>query len=167
MPARKKAKSGKFETHLIQVVLIGATVLLAIGIFAPLITVKKMVLWQNTLSIVSGLQALWLDDQYILFLIIALFSLVMPLAKIAILFRVVFKPPRKSAATKRLISLMHDIGRWAMLDVLVVALLLVTLKLGALATVEIHNGLYLFTAAVLLIALITHWVASRPPSRAR
>jgi len=45
-----------------------------------------------------------------------------------------------------------------MLDVFVVALLIVTVKLEAIASIEIHSGLYVFGAAVLLIMLITHQI---------
>lgn len=54
---------------------------------------------------------------------------------------------------------MHDYGRWAMLDVLVVAVLIVTVKLGMIASIEIHWGFYVFASAVLLIMLLTHRVA--------
>ena len=50
---------------------------------------------------------------------------------------------------------MHDYGRWAMLDVMVVAILIVTVKLGTIASLQIHFGLYIFGAAVLLIMMIT------------
>ncbi len=42
-----------------------------------------------------------------------------------------------------------------MLDVFVVAILVVTVKLGAVANVEMHYGLYFFAAAVLLTMFIT------------
>jgi len=47
-----------------------------------------------------------------------------------------------------------------MLDVMVVAVLIVTVKLGALASIEIHPGLYIFGLAVLLIMYITQQVVS-------
>ena len=53
---------------------------------------------------------------------------------------------------------MHEYGRWAMLDVMVVAVLIVTVKLGAIASIQVHYGLYVFGAAVMLIMLITHRV---------
>ena len=53
---------------------------------------------------------------------------------------------------------MHDYGRWAMLDVMVVAMLIVSVKLGAIASIQIHAGLYVFGGAVLLIMLITQQV---------
>jgi paraquat-inducible protein A len=45
-----------------------------------------------------------------------------------------------------------------MLDVMVVAMLIVSVKLGAIASIQIHTGLYVFGGAVLLIMLITHQV---------
>jgi paraquat-inducible protein A len=47
-----------------------------------------------------------------------------------------------------------------MLDVMVVAVMIVTIKLGVVAQIEIHPGLYLFGAAVLLIMYITHRVVA-------
>ncbi|MEM6985076.1 MAG: paraquat-inducible protein A [Pseudomonadota bacterium] len=165
--SRARAKTTHTERQLLLVALLIATGLLLAGVFAPLLTIKKMVLWTNTLSVAGSLQALWQDGQFTLFVIIGLFSVALPIAKLGVLFRVVYRPPSKASATKKLVKLMHDLGRWAMLDVLVVAVLLVTLKLGALASVQIHMGLYLFAAAVVLIALITHWVAAHPPSPVR
>lgn len=55
---------------------------------------------------------------------------------------------------------MHDYGRWAMLDVMVVAILIVTVKLGAIASIQVHSGLYVFGLAVLLIMFITHQVVN-------
>ena len=55
----------------------------------------------------------------------------------------------------RYLHLMHNYGRWSMLDVFVVAILIVTVKLGAFADVEIEPGMYFFTSAVVLLMLIT------------
>ena len=63
-------------------------------------------------------------------------------------------PPQHPIKLK-LLSLIHDYGRWAMLDVMVVAMLIVTVKIGAIASIQIHPGLYVFGAAVLLIMLTT------------
>ena len=55
---------------------------------------------------------------------------------------------------------MHEYGRWAMLDVMVVAILIVSVKLGAIASIQVHAGLYIFGIAVLLIMFITQQVVS-------
>lgn len=61
-----------------------------------------------------------------------------------------------SAQLEKSLNLIHNYGRWAMLDVLVVAILLVSIKLGAIASVEIHAGLYWFAASVLIVMFVTH-----------
>ena len=40
-------------------------------------------------------------------------------------------------------------GKWSMLDVLVVAILVSTVKLGSMANIEVHIGLYIFAMGVL------------------
>jgi paraquat-inducible protein A len=50
---------------------------------------------------------------------------------------------------------MHLYGKWSMLDVFVVAVLVVAVKLGAIADVEMRFGLYAFAASVLLTMFIT------------
>ena len=46
----------------------------------------------------------------------------------------------------------------AMLDVMVMAVLIVTVKLGAIASIKVHFGLFVFGASVLLIMIITNKV---------
>jgi len=52
-------------------------------------------------------------------------------------------------------SWLSHYGKWSMLDVFVVALLLVIVKLGVLATVEVHYGIYTYAIAGLLIMVTT------------
>jgi paraquat-inducible protein A len=47
-----------------------------------------------------------------------------------------------------------------MLDVFIVAILVVTVKLGAIASVEARYGIYLFTVAVLLTMYVTSRVVN-------
>ncbi len=78
--------------------------------------------------------------------------------KIGVLFRLLSQRKMDSPKIKRYLHLMHEYGRWAMLDVMVVAVLIVTVKLGAIASVQVHYGLYVFGAAVVLIMFITKQV---------
>jgi paraquat-inducible protein A len=106
----------------------------------------------------SGVWQLWLDGHIILFLLIAGFSIILPIAKIILLFNLLHPNTTQVYHRKKLLQLMHNYGRWAMLDVMVVAVLIVSVKLGAIASIQIHPGLYIFGSAVLLIMLITHQV---------
>ena len=129
--------------------------LLVAGLFLPMLTITQLVVISNDFSVISGISELWKAGQYVLFVVIACFSVLLPLAKIALLFTLLQQDERPHPAKMKLLHLVHDYGRWAMLDVMVVAMLIVTVKLGAVASIQIHPGLYVFGAAVLLIMLAT------------
>jgi paraquat-inducible protein A len=134
------------------------TLLLVSGFFLPMLTLTKFLIIANSFSIFSGLVELLRRGQWVIFVVVGLFSVVLPLLKIGLLFVLLRHREIRSPRSARLLKLMHDYGRWAMLDVMVVAVMIVTVKLGVVAEVEIHPGLYLFGAAVLLIMYITHRV---------
>jgi len=125
-----------------------ALVLLIIGLFAPMMTLKKFLFLKNEVSIYTGMIGLFEEGQYVLFAIILIFSVCFPLVKIfslAYLWHVETAAERR----KRLLRRIEALGRWSMLDVFVVALLVVTIELGILADVEVHAGIYFFAASVL------------------
>ena len=132
-----------------------SAILLVLGATLPLITVSKLIFISNQVSLIRGVYELLLEGQVVVFVIVFVFSIVLPLLKMYFLFRVIFTGQRHSEKMKRNIKYMHDYGRWAMLDVMVVALLIVTVKLGAMASVEVHAGLYLFGASVLIAMYLT------------
>lgn len=151
-----KIKSIKLkETHLLILLLLTVTMFI-IGLFMPMMTISKLVLFKNKVSVVSGAYELLKSGQIILFVIITAFSIILPMFKIYCLFILLSPWQQTSRQTKRIIQLMHEYGRWAMLDVFVVAVLIVTVKLRAIANVQVHAGLYLFAASVLLIMVITN-----------
>ena len=133
-----------------------SSLLLVLGISLPLMTVSKLVVISTTYSLLSGIFALLSNGQVILFFAVFLFSIVLPLAKMYCLYKVIFNSRNSSSPTiDRYIKLMHDYGRWAMLDVMVVAVLIVASKLSVLASVEVHVGLYVFGLSVILVMLLT------------
>ena len=149
--------SGYFplESKALLVLLVITTIMLAVGLSAPILTLEKFFIIENTFSIFSGLVQLLEEGRIFLFVIILLFSVVMPIIKLGVLFRLLGSTADSSEVLHRYLRLMHQYGKWSMLDVFVVALLVVAVKLGAVATVEIHYGLYAFGSAVLLTMLIT------------
>lgn len=138
--------------------LILASVLFSFGIFLPMITISQFIIIKNSFSVISGVLELLRNGQYLLFVVVAGFSIVLPIMKIWILFKLLSTSITENPRTRRYLHLMHEYGRWAMLDVMVVAVLIVTVKLGAIASIKVHVGLYLFGASVLLIMLITNKV---------
>lgn len=135
--------------------LVISSVLLLAGLFLPMLTISQFVVIRNEFSVISGISELWKAGQYVLFVVIGCFSVLVPLAKVALLFKLLQSDNKPHPIKMKLLRLMHDYGRWAMLDVMVVAMLIVTVKMGAIASIQIHPGLYVFGAAVLLIMLTT------------
>jgi len=133
---------------------------LLVGLVAPIITLRKFVLIQNTFSILSGAIELLLEGQIFLFLVITGFSVVLPILKLWVLYRLASKKEVPKETTKKQLHWMHVYGKWSMLDVFVVAVLVVAVKLGAIADVEMRFGLYAFAASALLTMLITSRIVS-------
>ena len=138
--------------------LVVALGLLAAGIFAPMVTLEKLLIFRNTFSLAGGLAQLVGEGQWALALLIGSFSVLLPLTKLLLLLRLVGMRWHDSARLHRHLGWLHRYGRWSMLDVFVVAVLVATVKLGVIADVQVHAGLYLFAAAVLATMAATGWV---------
>jgi len=149
--------SGYFplESKALLVLLVVTAIMFVVGLSAPILTLEKFFIIENTFSIFSGLVQLLEEGRIFLFVIILLFSVVMPIIKLGVLFRLLGSTAGSSETLHRYLRLMHQYGKWSMLDVFVVALLVVAVKLGAVASVETHYGLYAFGSAVLLTMAIT------------
>lgn len=149
----------KLSSHrkliLLRWLLVLSSGLLILGLFLPMLTITQLIVISNEFSVISGIIELWKAGQYILFVVIGCFSVLIPFAKIGLLFKLLQSDDKPHPIKMQLLRLMHDYGRWAMLDVMVVAMLIVTVKMGAIASIQIHPGLYVFGAAVLLIMLTT------------
>jgi paraquat-inducible protein A len=95
------------------------------------------------------------EGKIFLFILITAFSIVLPLLKLGLLYRLVSHSPASATRLQRYLHWMHAYGKWSMLDVFVVAVLVVAVKLGAIASVQMHYGLYAFAGSVLLTMLLT------------
>ncbi len=133
-----------------------AALLLVIGLIAPIITFKKFIFIQNTFSILTACWSFIKQGQVFLFLVISVFSVVLPIFKLSLLTVMVLSSSTITQNTKKVLGLMHRFGRWSMLDVFVVAILVVVVKLGAIGDVEKHIGLYAYAGAAILIMLLTN-----------
>ncbi len=141
--------------NLLLIGLVIASGFFILGVFLPMITISKFFIVKNSFSVASGLLQLLQDGHFLLFLVVGGFSVLLPIMKIYVLFKLLNDSGTNNHQVERYLHLMHEYGRWAMLDVMVVAVLIVTVKLGAIASIQVHLGLYVFGGAVLLIMIIT------------
>lgn len=147
-----------WQAKTIQFVLMLTAVLFVVGVSLPVMTITKLLIIKNEFSILSGLFELARDGEYLLLLVIFLFSILLPFLKMYVLFRLVSDNIQDKEQYSRYLDLMHRYGRWSMLDVFIVAILAVAVKLGALVSIEIEQGMYFFTIAVILIMLLSSLV---------
>lgn len=137
----------------ILILILVSAVFLFIGLNLPILTVRK--LWEkNTFSILSGILNLWKGKYYFLSAIIFFFSIVFPLIKLTTLF-VIWSVRLKNEQRKWLLYCLEVLGKWSMLDVFVTAVIIVSIKLGALASAKAENGIYYFGISILLAMLAT------------
>lgn len=148
--------SSQFPRQALQlrVLIVLAMLCLIMGLFAPMLTIEKFIVIENSFSLVSGIFELLKEGQWLLFVLLAAFSIVLPLLKLFVLYRLVASAATVSYYQRHLVR-MHVYGKWSMLDVFVVAILVVALKLGYIFDVQVHIGLYAFSVAVLLTMYIT------------
>lgn len=145
---------------LVNLMLLAALALHLVGVFAPMLTLSKFFVFANTHSLYSALVQLFDEGHWGLFLLLGLFSVAMPLAKLALMAKVWNLEPAHSNRHRRRMAWIAHYGKWSMLDVFVVAVLVVTVKLSAIADTQVHYGVYAFAASVILTMLVTQWILS-------
>ena len=110
-------------------------------------------------TIMSGVVFLWHSGSWVLALIVFSASIAVPLLKLlsltALLISVQRRRPGPTLPRARLYRLLELIGRWSMLDVYVVAILVALVQAQSLATMAPGPGVLAFAAVVVLSMLAT------------
>jgi len=143
----------------VPVLILVSFALLLTGLSLPLMQVEKMVFWKNEYSVFNGVTSLWEQGQYALAFILFFFSIVFPVVKLSAL-GVIWNVRLAEAKRQTVLRWLGTLGKWSMLDVFVVAILIVLVKLGPLAKVAPQAGLYVFCGAILLSMITSMYVES-------
>lgn len=105
-------------------------------------------------TIMSGVIYLWTSGSWALALLVFFASVVVPLAKLLaltyLLLTVQRQSPNRRHQRTRLYHLLKFIGRWSMLDIYVVTLLVALVQLQSLATITAAPGAVAFGALVVI-----------------
>jgi paraquat-inducible protein A len=108
-------------------------------------------------TILSGVVYLLLHGMWPLALVVFVASVFVPILKIAILLFLLISTGRGSrwrpVERTQLYRITEAIGRWSMVDIFVVTILVALVRLGALATIEAQSGAVFFGAVVVLTML--------------
>jgi paraquat-inducible protein A len=110
-------------------------------------------------TILSGVVYLWESGSWALSLIVFIASIAVPMLKLLaltlLLLSVSQLQPPSALARTRVYRVLELIGRWSMLDVYVVAILVALVQAQALATIVPGPGVVAFGAVVVLSMLAT------------
>jgi paraquat-inducible protein A len=142
----------------INTLLLAALLLLVAGLYLPILTLEKFWFFSNTVSLLSALQQLAQQAEWGLFALLGVFSVLFPVIKLVLLFLIWNFEPATTPVHSRHLRWLAACSKWSMLDVFVVALLVVSVKLGALADARVEMGIYAFAASVLLSMVVAGWV---------
>jgi paraquat-inducible protein A len=134
------------------------------GIFLPFTTVSKLWIFNNQISVYHGLVVLWQAGELFLFLILFIFTVCFPFIKMNCLLALWFYPGLKPDQARAFYKFVSHLGKWSMLDVFVVAILVLTIKSTNIASIKVGTGFFLFFISVMLTQFASMWtgqIASR------
>lgn len=130
-----------------------AVTLFFTGVFFPFFHVSKFWVFSESVSVAGGIITLLQEGEYFLFAVLTLFTLVFPCVKLGLLGIIWLEHDKDLTRVRRLHQRVSSLGKWSMLDVFVVAILIVTIKAAGLARIQIGLGLYSFTFSVIVTQL--------------
>lgn len=146
-------------TWLKAALLVASPFLLALGLTQPLIRVESFYFFTQTPSLIDIVLSLFRGGDAALAVVVALVSIAAPVLKlvgVAIAF-LPREPGQGDGLAARMLPLM---ARWAMMDVLLVAVVIFAAKTSGLAAAFTQPGLWFYAASALSAALL-HGLSQR------
>lgn len=141
----------------IVVMLLAAMGLFIAGIFLPFTSVTKLWLFENQISVYRGLLVLWDAGELFLFLILFLFTVLFPFVKLNAMLALWLYPRLETEHARNLFHFVAQLGKWSMLDVFVVAILVLTVKSSGVASIQVGSGFFFFFGSVMLTQFASLW----------
>jgi len=145
----------KWHTQITVFLTLLSVALLMVALTQPFIRITKLVVFDQDTSLAQGFVELFKGGEWLILLLLFVMTIVLPLCKIITYGMLSFATV---ALQSKLLKLLTILSKWAMLDVFVVAILVVAVKLGALAQVTVLPGFYWFVATLASSYLLAYWV---------
>ena len=158
---------GGVRSFVLALLIIAATVCLVLGLTLPIVKLTRFFVWSDVHSLISIVTELYNSQEIFLACTIGLFSIVFPFAKLIYLLAL-YSADTKPHSGSRALRRLGWLGKWSMLDVLVLALVIFYAKATRLADAVSMPGIYMFAAAVVLTMLayaVVEYEAEKPRDR--
>ncbi len=152
------ADRGRWWDGLIGPLLFFSFLALIAGIVLPVLRVKKLFMFTDQISLARGIYTLWKTDEFMLAAVVLVFTVLFPVLKqfeaYRLWRRISIYDERFDTRLRRL----EWLSKWSMVDVLVVALVVLSIKAHKLASATSEPGLYFFAGALAGTALALTWI---------
>jgi paraquat-inducible protein A len=122
-----------------------------LGITLPVMETTRLWVFKDSYSLLGAVGKLLEAGEWRLGLLVALFSMGAPLAKMAMVAALHARPTGANGGS--LARWVERLGKWSLTDVLVVALLIVIWSGGAMVTVVSQPGLWFFALSAVCLML--------------
>lgn len=129
--------------------LIIGVLLFVLSLFSPLMTVRSLYIFTDTITLISILSDLLHTDEWLLFILILVFTIMLPTLKYFVLF-LNGVSRHNSNLYFRSLSILEFVSKWAMLDVFIVAIAITVIKFNSVTLGTTEYGLYFFVISILL-----------------
>jgi paraquat-inducible protein A len=131
--------------------ILAATACLVLGLTVPVVRLSYLYFWTQDYSLSAIVRQLYTDNELFLAAVIFVFSIVFPAFKLVYLLAAF--AGEQTAASIRLHQRLSWLGKWSMLDVLVLALVVFYAKSTTIMDAVALPGVYYFSASVILSML--------------
>jgi paraquat-inducible protein A len=134
---------------------LGAVVLYFPANLLPVLRIQSSIKGVQENTIMSGIVQFWDDGDYPVAIIIFIASVLIPILKVLAIVALCLgvRSGRSPRELTRLYRFTEYVGRWSMVDVFVVAILVGVVQLGAVMQIEPGGGAFAFAWVVVLTML--------------
>jgi len=160
LEAQRPAVTIDWRRFLLNLTILAAAVCLVLGLVLPVVKLSRLYVWTDEHSMASVIWALYSKDELFLAAVIAVFSILIPAIKLLYLLAMASLAGEGEAGThwQRPLKHLEWLGKWSMLDVLVLALIVFYVKSSGVADAAAMPGLYFFSGSVVLTMLAYGWI---------
>lgn len=136
-------------THIRPILFLLAAISFGLGISLPLMRFEKLWFFEEKPSLIEMVSGLWNAENFAIAIVVALFSILFPILKMAVGFQAV-------SAGRALPKWASVLGKWSLVDVMLVAIVIFAAKTSGLASAVALPGVWFFGLSSILTAVATY-----------
>lgn len=143
--------------YALPVLFVATPFLFALGLTLPLMTFEKLFFFEENPSLLGVVGSLW-ESNVPLALLVALFSILFPVAKMVAVTAEALTP--LGTESHWFAKLVPFLTKWSMMDVMLVAIVITAAKTSGLANAFTEAGLWCYASSA-LSTTVTQWMVAR------